>query len=280
MSAFVKAVLENNTDALSGRTIKFHKITEGPVSVLPPDTRHIDYDVIPVNIAEGCLYNCKFCSVKTGNRFRTKEKSEISQQLERLKHYYGYDIKNYNSIFLGQHDALHAGVELIVFTSLAALNDFKLKTSNIKNPRLFLFGSADSLLTTTDKAFSKINNLPFETYINIGFESFDTQTLSLLGKPVSAAKMKTAFQKMIDINKRYNRIEISANILIGKELPESHYISFAEEVQKIPPGNFGKGTIYISPIENEFNRKQMLDRFKIMKHQSRLPTFLYLIQRL
>lgn len=280
MIGFIRNVSRKNEAFLLQKAETFHQITDGPVTVLPPDARHVDYDVIPVNIARGCLYNCRFCTVKTGGRYEKKDKNEIENQINALGAHYSLDIENFNSVFLGQHDALNAGADLIEFASCKAFELFRFKYSNIKTPRLFMFGSADSLLRFSEKDFRRLNNLPFETYINIGIESFDQQTLSILGKPVSAEKMKKGFHKMVEINKAFTDVEITANILIGKDLPESHYSAFAEAVRGIDSANFSKGTLYMSPFENETEKSWLLKRFKMMKNQSRFPVFLYLIQRL
>ena len=58
---FLRNVLEGDEDILSQRSQHFHEVIGGPVTVLPPDTRHVDYDVIPLTIADGCLYHCGFC---------------------------------------------------------------------------------------------------------------------------------------------------------------------------------------------------------------------------
>lgn len=280
LSAFVRAVVSNDDKQLAGRTEYFHSITDGPISVLPPDTRHVDYDVVPVTIATGCLYNCAFCSVKTGSKFSRKSKEAIRRQINLLKDFYSKEIYNVNALFLGQHDALFAGAELIEYAALTGYDRFNFDASNLTQPRLFLFGSADSLLSTSAEDLERINRLPFDTFVNIGFESFDSRTLSMLGKPVSAEKMLRAFERMLEINKRYPRIEITANLVIGDGLPDSHYRAFKEQVAKIPVGSSGKGMIYISPFENSFDRKRMLRTFKEMKSQCRIPAFLYLIQRL
>jgi radical SAM superfamily enzyme YgiQ (UPF0313 family) len=86
-----------------------NKIIGGRVSVLPPDTRHVDYDIIPLTIADGCLYHCRFCCVKTEQKFQVRSKENIHEQLRALKNHFGDDLVNYHALFLGNHDALAAG---------------------------------------------------------------------------------------------------------------------------------------------------------------------------
>lgn len=280
LAFFLDAVVQNNIENLQYRAEKFHSITSGEISVLPPDARHVDYDLIPVNISEGCIYNCKFCSVKTGKKFKKKSKTDINRQIDLLKEFYGQDIKNYNSLFLGQHDALYAGIELIEYTAFKAFHEFNFASSNIKGRYLFFFGSADSILKISDEDLMRINKLPYETFINIGLETFDEKTLLLIGKPVSAEKINLAFTKMLYINSNYPNIEITANFIIGDELPDSHYKIFPDLIKNISYRCSGKGAIYISPFKDNKDRKKMLAQFKTMKNQCRLPAFLYVIQRL
>ena len=69
---FVGRILRHHTSTLSRQTEKLHQIIGGPVSVLPPDTRHVDYEVIPLMIADGCLYHCDFCCVKSRLSFQRR----------------------------------------------------------------------------------------------------------------------------------------------------------------------------------------------------------------
>jgi hypothetical protein len=43
---FLKIILEMDEQILSQRARHFHEVIGGQVTVLPPDTRHVDYDVI------------------------------------------------------------------------------------------------------------------------------------------------------------------------------------------------------------------------------------------
>jgi len=46
-----------DSHTLRMKSEKLHRIIGGQVSVLPPDTRHVDYGVIPLMLADGCLYH-------------------------------------------------------------------------------------------------------------------------------------------------------------------------------------------------------------------------------
>ena len=277
---FLTRVTQNTLSKLDSNSNKLHSIIGGPITVLPPDTRHVDYEVIPLIIADGCIYNCGFCSVRQQKKFSKRSKNDILEQIHRLKEFYKKDIYNYNSIFLGQHDALHAGLERIEFAAAQSYEILDIKNSNIKEPRLFLFGSVDSMIQTDEAVFKALNKTPFYTYINIGLESADQETLDMLKKPVSSEKIQTAFFKMIDLNKKYENIEVSANFILGQYLSDRHYNSIVYLTRDILDRFFSKGNIYFSPLNPETNKKEIQEKFTWLKNQSRLPTHVYLIQRL
>jgi hypothetical protein len=277
---FVGRILRQHTNTLSMKAEKLHQIIGGPVSVLPPDTRHVDYEVIPLMVADGCLYHCDFCCVKSHRSFQRRSGANIRRQIRRLKTFYGGNLCNYNALFLGNHDALAAGWDLIGMTAFEAYDAFDFEKSHIKNPALFLFGSADSLLNAGEKLFETLNQIPFYTYINIGLESADAATLAHINKPIGLDKIKDAFQKMLDVNRRYLNIEITANFLLGGRLATDHYAALIELIRSYLDRFYSKGGIYLSPLKTSHNRAALLRRFVEIKNRSRLPTYLYLIQRL
>ena len=282
---FLRNVLEGDEDILSQRSQHFHEVIGGPVTVLPPDTRHVDYDVIPLTIADGCLYHCGFCRVKSGKNFVPRTHENICEQIENLKRFYGQDLPNYTSLFLGQHDVLHAGLDLLQFAAAKAYELFELKRSYLKDAYLFLFGSVDSFLRSPEKVFESINRFPYSTYINIGLESADPATLSSLKKPLSAEKVGEAFSRMGEINKRYEKIEVTANFVFGNDLPLTHFDSLFNLLARRWAPSRNKGAFYLSPLmgggmKERGRRKELLRKFNQFKIESHLPTFIYLIQRL
>ena len=273
-------IVANDMASLQSASDKLHAIIGGRVSVLPPDTRHVDYDVIPVMIADGCLYQCAFCSVKTRQAFRVRSRRNIRRQIRNLKDYYGAGLPNYNSLFLGNHDALAAGKELICLAAAEAYAAFGFEAPCMKDPNLFLFGSADSLLNADESLFESLNGLPLNTYINIGLESADPATLKYLNKPLAAGKIEAAFQQMLAINRRYPKIEITANFVLGERLPPDHYPSIIELIRDRLDGLYSKGAVYLSPLMSAHRSADILPTFMKIKNLSRLPVYLYLIQRL
>jgi len=277
---FLSFISRHDKHTLNSRSKSLHRIIGGQISVLPPDTRHVDYDVIPLMIADGCLYHCDFCCIKTSQKFQPRSKDNILQQIQDLQSFYGANLSNYNAVFLGNHDALAAGHELIRMAAADAYVAFGFEKSHVKNPTLFLFGSVDSLLGGGKTLMEEINRLPYYTYINIGFESADAATLLRLNKPLEIKKIEDAFQMMLDVNRSYYNIEITANFLLEDQFPPNHYRSLIELVRSRLDRFYSKGALYLSPLNTSRNKRALLSTFVEIKNLSRLPTYLYLIQRL
>ena len=277
---FCRLAAERNTVTLKSRADELHRIIGTPLSVLPPDTRHVDYNIIPVMIADGCLYQCKFCSIKSRQDYKMHSRQDVRQQILKLQKFYGADLPNYNAVFLGNHDALAAGRDRICLAANEAYAAFGFETSYLKDPALFLFGSVDAVLNADESLFESINRMPFYTYINIGLESADSATLKYLNKPVGDKKIRTAFDRMIDINRSYPKIEVTANFLIGGSLSPRHYESLIDLIRNRLDGYYSKGAIYLSPLMSKPGGLASQQRFMKIKNLSRLPVYLYLIQRL
>ena len=282
---FLTRVIRNDEETLKRKADQLHRIIGGPVTVLPPDTRHVDYEVIPIIVADGCLYHCGFCRVKTGQDFAPRAANDVIRQMKDLKRFLGQDLHNYNAIFLGQHDALSAGRELLEVTVERAYEIFEFERSHLKGTCLFLFGSVDSMIRAEEGFFESLSHFPFSTYINVGLESNDPRTLETLKKPVSVEKIREAFTRMLDINRRYEKIEVTSNFVFGENLPSGHLPSLLELTRNRSNLMANKGALYLSPLVDERirekeSRRELLRRFLKLKTESRLPTFIYLIQRL
>jgi hypothetical protein len=282
MRDFLKIIAENDAPALEQKSHLLHDIIGGQITVLPPDTRHVDYEVIPIIVADGCLYNCGFCRVKTGRYFSTRSGKEILRQIISLKEFYGRDLGNYCSIFLGQLDSLNAGIDILAYAAEKAYDIFEFEHSYLKGCRLFLFGSVDSLLRAPDTLFDSLNKLPYDTYINIGLESVDQETIEILRKPTPVRSVIEAFYKMLEVNRQYEKIEVTANFLLGDELPSGHLPSLIELAGSRLGHSCSKGALYLSPLMDgrRTARGDLIRRFNRVKLHMRIPTFLYLIQRL
>ena len=267
-------------ETLDSQARTLFDIPGGRVTVLPPDARHSDYDVIPLNIADGCLYKCKFCRIKNKKPFTPRSREDILEQLHRFKDLYGADLANYNSLFLGEHDALAAPADLICFAAEQAYEILGFRHSHMKNPRLYLFGSVDSFFHADPDLFDRLSALPFETCINLGLESADPATLEHIGKPITAHQVKQAFDAMLEINRKYFKIEMTCNFIMDDALPPSHLPALMEILRQHPGRVRPKGSVYLSPLAFASPSRQVLMDFYHLKTQSRVPLFLYIIQRL
>lgn len=281
IKTFIESVITHSRDnALIDQTRALHDIIGGRVSVLPPDTRHVDYEVIPVTVADGCLYRCTFCSVKSGMRFKARSRENIDAQLQALKAFYGVNLQNLNALFIGNHDALAAGMETICRTAARACEVFGLDNHPGGTPSLFLFGSAGSFLKTEEDQFDRLAALPFKSYINLGLESFDDTTLKQIGKPISPAMVEDALLKMIRINDIHPNIEITANFILGTSLSDAHHQSLVDLLGGLPKGKGNRGCVYLSPLIETLHREEVLPMFHAIREKSALPAYIYLIQRL
>ena len=277
--AFLLKAIGMDDRKLAERAAQLTALLKGSVSVLPPDSRHVDYDCVPLNIADGCLYHCTFCRVKSNQNFQIRSRRNILEQLLKIRDFYGPDLNNYNSLFLGRHDALNCGGERIVWAALQAYERLDFKRSYLEECFLFLFGSVDSFLKSKDHLFESLNQLPYRTYLNLGLESADQETLDLLGKPLKVEKVEETFLRLSEINRKYDRLEVTANFVIDLKLPTGHWEALSRLSQELFPHYFDKGAIYLSPL-NPVGRRELLTRFQQLKIKSRRPLYLYLLQRL
>jgi radical SAM superfamily enzyme YgiQ (UPF0313 family) len=277
---FLEKVKRWSPEKLKKKKSELRRILGDRITVLPPDTRHVDYDVIPLVIADGCLYKCGFCALKSPKKFSLRFKNNIRDQIHGLKHFYGEDIGNYNSIFLAQHDALNAGIDLIEEAASCAFDMFGLEHSNMKGANLFLFGSVDSLLKADDIFLERLDRLPFNTFINIGLESADKETLRVIKKDITASDVEKSFSRMTEINRRYENMELTANFLYSENLPDNHYPSIFRLIDKYINKKQWKGTAYFSPLLGRDKTRGTKRKFYDIKRRLRVPCYLYLIQRL
>ncbi len=278
---FLDSALKNSSDTLQTKAQTLFKTIGGRISVMPPDARHVDYDIIPLNISEGCLYKCRFCRIKSDKPFRVRTEMEIEESLASLKAIYDKDRINYHGIFLGDHDALNAGKKAILFASQKGYEEMEMEKGYMKGDgALFMFGSVDALLNAPMALFDDLNRLPFQSYINIGLESADQATLDRLGKPITSAQVHESFHRIQYLNATYEKIEITANFIMDENLPEGHYPAFLNLVREAIPRPQIKGSIYLSPLRVDQPSRSVLFDFNRLKRLSHLPTYLYIIQRL
>ncbi len=277
---FLEDVRQNHPGRLSEKAQRLFDIIDGRISVLPPDARHVEYNLIPLTISKGCLYKCKFCRVKNSSTFTEKKPDEIVEQVSRLKHHYGRDLHNYKGLFLGEHDALLVSPQLIIFSIKEACRELGFSNSYLEENYIFFFGSVASLLKAPDQLFEQLEKIPGMVYINIGLESADQETLDRIGKPVSAEQVCEAFARIQDINRRFSTIELTANFIMDENLPNNHYPKILELLRDSQTHVNPKGAVYLSPLTFGKPSRSRFFEFNRLKILSRFPTYLYIIQRL
>lgn len=279
-SRWLNAVKQQNPKKLQDKAQKLFDITGSRVSVIPPDARHVDYNIIPINISDGCLYKCRFCKIKNHKKFTVRSQQDIDNQIKQLKKLYNSDITNFNALFLGEHDALNTPGDLILETAQNAYHAFNFHTSYMADSYLFIFGSVDSFLNKGKTFFTKLNQLDFQTFINIGLESYDQTTLDSIGKPITREMVGQAFKKIQAINNACPNIEITCNFVMDESLPGTHYDSLMTLIRDSVNRTRPKGNIYMSPLKFGSPSREVLYDFYKLKAKSRFPTLLYIIQRL
>lgn len=277
---FLHSAFANTPEMLTAKADRLFSICGGRSTVLPPDARHVDYNVIPITIATGCLYKCRFCEVKNKRPFSALPAADIEDQIRQLTSIYDRDLPNYNALFLGEHDALQAGPTSILTTLDEAYSAFSFDKGYMQGSNAFLFGSVTSLMNTPESFFQDLEQRPYNVYINIGLESADQETLDRLGKPLTSALVIEAFTRIQDINDRFAKTEITANFVLDDDLPKGHLPAFLNLVRETLPRVKPKGCVYLSPLRFGQPSRSQTFGFNRLKVLSRVPTFLYIIQRL
>ena len=277
---FLMKVAARGRKRLAEEAGALHRIMGVDLPVLPPDTIDVDYEVIPLILSEGCTYNCRFCLFKSTGGFRVRSLQNIAAQVRSLKDFYGPDLINYNSLMLGQNNALAAGEALLLGAAEMAYEGLNLSASYHRGrPNLFLFGSVDSFLEMENSLLDRLEKLPYRTSINVGMESFDQETLDRLGKPLRAERVREAFRKMVAVNRSRSNIGVSCNLVLGGDLPSRH-LDAIQSVLAAEATARDRGDVYLSPLIGQSKRRGILKAFREMKRASPLPVFIYLAQRL
>jgi len=277
---FLRKIANTGREALAKEAMTLHAVIGAELPVLPPDTIDVDYEVIPLIITEGCRYRCRFCRFRTEGGFQVRSWQNIVAQIQALRELYGDDLVNYNSLVLGQNDALAAGADILISTAAMAHDLLNLSSSFHKGlPNLFTFGSVDSFLEADHSLFEGLSRLPYRTVINIGLESPDQETLDRLGKPLKADKVRESFRKMQEVNRCWSNITVSCNFVLGSDLPYRNVDAIQEMlVEETVVGD--KGVAYLSPLIGASQRRQILREFGEIKRNSPLAVFIYMAQML
>ena len=278
----IARILQMTSRGLSRRALDLYHCLRATVPIIPPETHKVAYQVVPIIVADGCRGNCRFCCLKSGMDLVPRSMEEISTQIKEIRAYYGPDLINYNSVFLGQNDALSAGLERVIEAALIAWRDLDLVHSYHPDPRLFLFSWPEALLSLDSSAVSDLNSLPYsKVHINVGIESLDKSTLEWLGKPLDIQTAWSCMEKAMELNMTPGPLEISLNFVAGDSLPQAHWDLLSQSLDRRNGPGPCKGAIYISPLRGELKAPRVLRRRILqLKARSSWPLFLYLIQGL
>lgn len=284
LEPFLEGLEVNEPERLAHHAALLHEIIDSPVPVLPPDARHVDYDVIPVIVADGCRYGCRFCCVNDHKRLAPRTKDQIRAQLEGLQRWLGRQKGNYQGLFLGLHDALAVRGDLLRWTIEKAYTRLGFDGSTFSRPHLFMFASVDSLLNADDELFDWLDKIPWSTFINVGLESADSTILAQLGKPLTPDTVKAGLQRMLEINALCPRIEVTANFVLLADEGHSDE-EMIEVINENLSRRSSRGVCYLSPLMTgserpRGSRRDVLRRLHRLQREALLPLHLYLIQRL
>ena len=85
---------------------------------------------------------------------------------------------------------------------------------------------------------------------------------------------------MLDLNFKFDKIEVSVNFIIGGDLPDDHVKSIIDLSKEKLDRYYNKGCIYLSPVNANGVDIKLQRKFKEIKSLIHLPVYLYLIQRL
>ena len=265
------------TPSLLSRSRELRGILKSTVPVVPPEAVFFDYDLIPLVVQEGCHANCKFCTVKSGASPRVRSLKEIEVMLSGLKAWFGRDLVNYPVLFLGQHDALSCDISLLEEAAHMAYEALSLKDNCFSTSRLIMFASPLSVSQKTTGEFKRLERLPFDAiHINVGIESLDGATLSLIGRPFDLGLIKQALCKIDEVHSSTEKIMFSTNFLISPSFPCGHVESLKEYLNMERP--LKKGMAFISPLMGEYKNVGEVKRevFKL-KAGASIPAYLYSI---
>lgn len=278
VAGVLEAILRMTPRVLARRALELCRILKATIPVLPPETHLVEYQVLPVLVAEGCTANCRFCSVKTASDFAPRTLGEIAEQIEGLRAFYGPELANYNSVFLGQNDALSAGMDMVLQAAWMAWERFELARSYHPFPRLFLFSGAEAFLSLDARSVAALERLPYSgVHVNVGVESLDGATLEILGKPLSARAARECVERAFELNRRPGPLEVGLNFVSGDSLPPSHW-RLLEEALCRPGPRLCKGAAYVSPLGGCVREPRELRRRVLeLKARASIPLFLYRI---
>jgi hypothetical protein len=281
----VDRIARSGPERLAEHALELHRITASSIPVLPPDARHVDYDVVPLVLVDGCPYRCRFCVGRDASGSGTRTRAGVDGQIAALEKWLGRQRGNVQGLFLGLHDALSADDDLILWSMESAYRRLGFEGSPFRAPQVCMFGSVDSLLRKKPAFFESLNAQPWNVTINVGLESAHAPALERLGKPLSPLQVDAAFRRAHEINSTWMNVEVTTNFILFPEADEASESSMIELIRRHVRRPTSRSTCYLSPLM-EGNRRPRAPRRVFLERVQRIqrllpvPLYVYLIQRL
>lgn len=269
---FLNKVAKNGREQLQ-RIANQLRAIHGGMEVLPPDTIGVDYRVLLLKVMEGCANACRFCVARGTSAFALKSKGDIDQQIEALADVYGEDLCNYNSVVLGECDALVSPD--LEYAATKAFDILGCGSSYLTGSNLFLFSTNRSFCDRPDRALDRLEALPFQKIvINIGWEAASGKALSQLGKQQTEHEVFLGMAKAGAINRTSKKVQISGNFLVTDQYE-------CDDIAKAIRATQYCGQLYLSPLRGHCSARNALQDLHALKRVSPdVRVRLYTMQRI
>ena len=289
---FLKLAIERDRAWLKEDARNLHAILGNKIPVLPPETIHVDYQVVPVMVMDGYGLDCSGCDVRGEKSFAIRDKENIDKQIGALRQFYGPNLYYLNSVLLGQNNALAAGEPTIEYAASQAFRAFwpdrrrAFRAFWPDNPyfkdhptSLFMFSTVDTFLEAPDSMFHMLDKLPFgKVHINLGWEAVTNENLVAFGKGQRGEQVIESMKRARQIHDQFPKVQVSGNFVLGDIMNAEHIPSIIEALSST---GFN-GEIYLSPLHGQSNLDRVTeDIHTLRQHFPHSPSFyLYTMQRL
>ncbi|MFZ5944619.1 MAG: radical SAM protein [Bacillota bacterium] len=172
----------------------------------------------------GCPHNkCNFCAMYRDKKFKIRKTSEIKEDLDRAKEYYGEEIKTVffadgNTILMKTQDLLE------IFTYTQRLFP--------RLERITVYGSARYIGLKSLEEYKRLKDAGL-CRIHSGMESGDDEVLKFINKGTCSSEIIKSGQHVKEAG-----LELSQYLLIGvggRELSGQHAVNSADVINQINP---------------------------------------------
>ena len=189
-----------------------------------------------IQLTIGCARNtCTFCNMYKDKNFRIRPLSEVVEDLEAARRYYGFDIER---IFLADGDALIVKTEDLLFI----IGRIKEIFPEVK--RISIYATPKDILDKTSEDLKKLKESGLDM-LYIGAESGDDEVLKHVKKGVTRKEIIDACLKAKEAGFILSITLISG--LGGSARVTEHAINSATLISKINPEYVGLLTLMIEP---------------------------------